>query len=489
MASITVPFGEFMPSAPDFQNPGCVVADNVIPSPGGYAPFPQLTGQSETVVGTVKGAQQFFRNTGDSVIVGGTDDRLFIRTTSITQTTGYSSIGSEEAWDFCRFNDFVIATAVNNDPQYLDDIDSDTSWSALPGSPPQAKRCARVGDFVMLGNIGGEVNKIQWSSFNSPTGSWSADRLTQAGSAYMPSQFGAVQKIIGGRYALIFQKRGVMRLSYVGPPSVWRADVVSEDRGATAAFSVVPVGYQTFFLAQDGFYVTNGSAFQPIGSDRVNEWFFENIDQASISTVQGAVDWQNSSVVWAFQSSAGGSDVYDRLIIYSWTQQRWSTATVDANWVVGSQIDPTTLEDLDAIYGDLDSIPESLDSESFKGGDRLLSAFTVDGANAEYSTFTGSPSRATWETGEFQPSPGQRVFVSEVHALIEAETWDMEAAVIARNNMGVETTSTQVAAGWSGFCPVRAEGQKCRVKLVKPAGSTWSRAQGVQATFEPAGMR
>lgn len=484
MAVFDVPFGEWLPSQPTFKNPGCEVADNVIPVPGGYDPFlSAVTGTGEAS-DVVKGAQQFFNNSGSSVIVGGTDDSLFIRTSSLTETAGMSSIGAGEAWDFARFNDFVIATAANNSPQYLSDIDSDTSWSGLPGSPPTAKRCAKVGDFLMLGNISGTPNRIQWSRYNNPTGTWGTDRRSQSSFADLDSQFGAVQRIAGGRYATVFQERGIQRLSYVGPPVVFRADVIEEDRGCIAPFSVAQVGYLSYFLAQDGFFVTNGSSVQPIGTSKVNRWFFDNANQTQLHMVQSAIDWQNEIVIWGFVSAESDS-TFDKCLIYSWAQNRFSTATVGFEWLVGSQEDGIDLDSLDAIYSDLDSIPFSLDAAQFKAGARVLSAF-IGGV---YSTFNGTPLEATWETGESQPSPKQRVFVSEAMPMIDTDTWDCEVELLMRDNRGAQTVSGRKVTGWSGFAPVRGEGQKMAIRVIKPAGTAWSAAQGVQVRYQPAGYR
>ena len=484
MPVMGIPFGEWLPAQPTFKNPGCEVADNVIPVPGGYGPFPGLVASGDTISDDVRGSQQFFDNAGNSLILGGTDDSLFIRRTTVSETSGLTSIGENEAWDFCRFNDFAIATANANAPQYLTDIDSDNTWSALPGSPPLAKRCARVGDFVMFGSVDSIPNRIQWSAFNNPAGDWTPSRLTQAGFADLASDRGEVQRIVGGRYALVFQERAISRLSYVGPPRVWQRDDVTTDRGTIAPFSVVQVGYLTFYLSQDGFRVTNGSADQPIGTNRVNRWFFETANQADLRDVQGAIDWQNEAIVWAFNQSA--SDGYDRLLIYSWAQDRWSSATVSTGWIVASAIDGLSIDDLDAIYGDLDSIPLSIDSDEFKAKDRRLAAFVNSDTTASYETFTGNPLVAQWETGSFQPAPSQRVFVSEVTPLIDPDSWDMTVTLISTDNLNADTTFGPSAVGRAGFASVRAEGQKMAVRVSKPSGA-WSDAQGVQVRYEPAG--
>lgn len=364
MPVIEAAIGEFLPAFPKQNNPGCVVANNCIPAESGYAPLygPVLSattvtrsggGTQSTFLGPVRGAALAFRSDGSPVIVGGSQDNLFVRVGSAaTETAAASSVVSGEFWDFAQFNDFVFATSIANNPQYLTDIDSDTSWSDLTGSPPKARYCERFADFLMLGYIDGFPNRIQWSGFNNPGGSWTADRLTQAGYADLDPRAGAVAALVGGRYPMVFQERGISLVQYVGPPTVWRVSLVSEDRGCIAPRSVATIGSQTFFLSQDGFYMTNGSEFVPIGSQRVNQWFFDNADNAYLSWTQAAVDWQTRCVIWAFRSA--GSSLPDKMLIYSWEQNRFSTATVGVDWIVGSRISATSLEDLDALFATLD---------------------------------------------------------------------------------------------------------------------------------------
>lgn len=501
-------FGEWLPSAPDYNNPGCVVADNVIPTPGNaYGPVRQITAVDSdlldedgnplldelnvqlnpeqppnTVSGTVKGAQQFFDGSDVSLIVGGTNTTLFTRRSVVAETTGLNAIGDGEAWDFAQFNDLVIATAVNNVPQYLTSIGSDDEWSALPGDPPAAKRCARVGEFLMLGNIDGAPNRIQWSHYNAPASSWAASRLTQAGSADLPPEGGSVQRIVGGRYAMVFQERAISRLSYVGPPTVWRRDDVTTGRGAVAPFSVVQVGFLVYYLSQDGFYVTNGATTEPIGNNRINRWFFDTIDQSKVGEVQGAVDWVNECIFWLFSEGGVGQD---RAIIYSYGQNRWSTATISADWLVGSQVDGIDIDSIDEIYGDLDSVPVSLDAAEFRAGNRVLAGF-VGGV---YGTLFGSPLEATFETGAAQVLPKRRVFMTEVAPLIDATSRDERVSIRSWDQFNVAEVTPQVQVGWSGFAPVRAECHKAAVIVRKPAGTEWSDAQGVQIRFRGAGYR
>ena len=192
-------------------------------------------------------------------------------------------------------------------------------------------------------------------------------------------------------------------------------------------------------------------------------------------------------IVWAFHGTE--SDAYDRAIVYSWAEGRWSSATLNTHWIVGSTLDGIDLDSLDAIYGDLDSIPISLDSVELQGGGRRLAAFANVGGSSNYQTFTGTPLEATFRTGESQPSPGQRVFVSEAYPLIEADSWDALISLYMRDNKGAVTTSNEVEVGWSGFAAVRGEGQKVAVQMRIPAGGEWGGAQGVQVRYKKAGYR
>jgi hypothetical protein len=287
---------------------------------------------------------------------------------------------------------------------------------------------------------------------------------------------------------MVFQERGVSLVQYVGPPTVWRVSLVSEDRGCTAPRSVVTIGSQTFFLSQDGFYMTNGSEFVPIGSQRVNQWFFETVDNAFISWTQAAVDWQNRCVIWAFRSI--GAALPDRLLIYSWEQNRFSTATVDVDWIVGSRISATSLEDLDALFATLEDVTPSMDSEVWLAGDRVLGAFISEGGTtATFNTFNGNALQADWELGAFQPSPGSRVFVSGAQPVMDTTDWTMQAAAIPADNARMETPGDYNSPGVDGIIPLRSDSKEMRLALRMPAAATWRRAQAVQLTFRGSGKR
>ncbi len=480
-------FGEWLPDHPDFMNPGSPVANNVIPIPGGYAPQRDMLDADQSVTGVCMGARLMFTSDGTDVIIGGGIDKLFknVAGTS-TSTSGFNELDASDAWDFCQFNDFVIATSINNAPKRLTDIDTDITWGGLAetATAPNARYCERVEDFLMLGNIEDHPHRIQWSPFNSPTGDWTPNRLTQAGYGDLPRHMGAVQRIVGGRYPLVMQERGINRLEYIGPPVVWRATEIEQQRGVLAPFSVVTVGFTTYYLGQDGFMSTDGNSFQPIGAGRVDRWFFETASTANLRETHGAIDFEHKCVVWAFKTG----ETFDRIIRYCWSENRWSTATVAVSRLVEAVTDGLTLEQIGALYATLEDIPVSLDDPRWQGRNRVLSAYIDGETSTHLNQAVGATLRANLETPEFQPVPGRRSMLKSCKVLGSGgENWVVASISIQNDRSTIQSTYRGPHAG--GWSPLRGDGMSHRISCVASAGAVWDSVQGVQFDHRPSGKR
>lgn len=483
-----VPFGEFLPDFPNYKNPGCVSAHNVFPSAGGYGPIRGAGNTSGSTSGVCRGARLYRRSSGDAVTVGGGSDKLWVDIAgTVTATTGLSAIGSDAYWQFEQFGIRIFAIAPNNDLKVLDDIDTDTSWASVSDAPAQAEVIGRVGNRLVVGRLSSNPYAFQWSGENDPV-TFTANATNFAGSAEADHDFGKITGIAGRRYPLLFQEYGVSRITEVGPRTVFQIDRIEEARGAIAPNSIVTVGYWTFFLADDGFWVTNGAGAQPIGTRRVNEFFKSDVSDVDMFRTHGAVDWEKQCVFWSYYRT--GSTGFDGLIAYSWAEQRWATGTLALHWLVQGTTDATSLEDLDATYATLEDIPVSLDSALFLSRGRNLSAYLESAANTELTALDGDALAATFETGEWQAATGQRTFVSEVYPIVENASVNTQAQVITREAKGgAETVSALGMLNDAGFCPVRADGRYSRVRLIIPAASDWQKAQGVQIEYRASGRR
>lgn len=480
-------FGEWLPEAPDYQNPGLTECKNVYPSGSRYSPFLGATSTGVDIGSAVIGAARFDRTDGTRVIVCGTatDLHVIVSGTATASSLGLS-VSADDVWRFEQFGAEIYATAKSVGTFKLTDIDSDTSFAAVASSP-SGDAVARIGDFLVLGNLtdidaSDRPYGIRWSSFNNPGGSWTSDIATQAGAVDMPSRYGPVTGLSGGQVGLILQKYGVSRIQYTGGPNVFHKEVIDEERGCVSPGSVVRVGDYTYFAAYDGFCRTAGDRVEVLSAGRVWDWFRENSDMTYISRVHGALDWPNRCVIWNFYGS--GQTSYTGQMIYNWEQNRWSHSVVSNDWMVESTQAGLTLEELAVLYPDLDAMTTSLDSPVWAAQGRMLSCF-VSGV---FSDFNGDALAAEFETGDFQLISGRRSFVSEVTPLVENSSANTQIAVGTRSTAGGAVSYTSdISEGPHGFCALNADGRYARVRMKIPAAANWDKATGFQVEAQPSG--
>lgn len=480
-----VPFGEFLPDQPDYKNPGCIRAENVIPTAGGYGPLRGAGNTSGTATGVCRGGALLRRSTGAAITVGGGATRLWVDVAgTVVETTGLTDIGADAYWQFEQFNGRVFAVAPNNDLQELTDIDTDTTWSAVSDAPAQAEVIGKVGQHLMVGALSSNPYAIQWSGLNQPR-TFTADALNLAGTGEARHEYGKITGIVGDRYPLLFQQYGISRITPVGPPLVFRIEPIEEARGAIAPNAIVPVGFLTYYISDEGFCVTNGAGSQLIGSQRVNEFFKEDVSDTDLFRMHGTVDWTSQSVIWAYYPKEGTG--FTKLVIYSWAENRFSTGTLPVQWLLQGTTSATTI---DGLTNGVDTYTQSFDAAEFRARGRNLSAYVESGSNAQLVALDGDALQAVFETGDTQPQPGKRAYISKVYPIIENSDANTQAIVITKNKKGgMETLSTPGTINDAGFCPVRADGRFARVRSIIPAGSEWEKAQGVQIDFRVSGAR
>lgn len=483
-----IPFGEWLPDRPEIGNNGATVAKNVIPSEGAYRPLPGLSATTTAVLGArCQGAKAFFDTDRNVVVYAGDATKLYRRTAdTFTDRSGATYFCPTDAcWRFVQFGTTVVALQMGADPQYVSLDESVADFADLPGSPPRAVTGARVRDFLVLGNLVSKPHRIQWSGFNNIE-TWGSDAATQADFQDLPNEYGAVTAIIGPDYGTVFQEFGVSRMSYVGPPATWRIDTLETGRGCIAPHGFVQTGqYQAFFPAHDGIYAWDGSAAVPIGDGKINRWFAANMSWQRRAGIVGAYDPVNRLVVWGFPDAV--DNTLSKYLIFSLKDGRFSSGELESEYIFGPPDRGNTLEEMDS-EGTLETIPYSLDSQVWQGGQVRLGAFNT---SHQLATFTGSNLEAVVETGEFEPAPGTRGYVSELWPVVDNTSGTVTAQIGTRAQKAGDTltfvsASSQNAAG---FCPVRADGRYFRARVTVPAGAAWTHAQGVQVTAKASGRR
>ena len=156
--------------------------------------------------------------------------------------------------------------------------------------------------------------------------SWGTSLSTQADLQDLPDG-GNVTGLVGGEVGLIFQETSIRRMTYEGPPVVFRIDKIANDIGASVPGSVAGLLDMAFFLHKSGFYMVRaGQQVTPIGRGKVDKTFWADFDETNQFRCSSAIDPVRGLYVFAYPAN-GSNGTPNRLLIYNWRTERWTRAS------------------------------------------------------------------------------------------------------------------------------------------------------------------
>jgi len=468
-----IEFGEWLPDLPEFENPGATIANGVYPAIKSYRPVGALAATSSNALDTrCLGGKSFKSAEGNSVAVAGDAAKLYKLSGSfsdVSKAGGYVT-GEEQRWQFEAFGENLLATN-SYDPIQTSSIDSVGSFSDLSADAPTTKYFAVVRDFLMCFNVDGLGQRVRWSGINNIE-QWTVGE-NQSDYQDLPDG-GAITAGFGGEYGLVFQENKITRITYVGSPIIFQFDPIELNHGCIEPNSAVQYGRFVFYLSNNGFYMCDGTQATPIGNQKVDKTFFADVDQTYLYNMSTAIDPVNKLVFWAYPGTGNTGGLPNKILVYNWSNGRWSDIDMNVNLLVSHLTEDMSLEDLDAINISIDALGFSLDSRRWKGGALSIAAY---GTTHFLSTFTGSNIAATLETTEAEINAGTRTRVRFTRPIVDGAcsiqighratiqdsvTWDTAATVNAR-----------------GRCATRVYDRYMRARLNIASAVTWNHAQGV----------
>lgn len=484
---IPLKFGEFLPDLPFYANPGLVEAKNCIPVDGSYAQVLELEPDGgDLITAEPQGAYAATAPDGSTELYVGDATKLYQRSGSTwTDRSGTTyATPSTGSWRFTQFDDKVIAT------NYSDPIQSKTagvgsSFANLSVDAPRARAIGTINRFVIAGDTDDVTNgtvphRVQWPSIDDPT-DWPTPntilaRTRQAGEQFLNVGYGAVTGISSGQfYGKVFQQRGINRFTYQGGDVVFQIEEYEKNRGLWVPGSLAAVGGLDYFIAADGFYVTDGQSVTPVGTAKVDRFFYDNFSEADRHKVTASIDFRNKCIYWCYPSSDSTNGLPDRLIIYNYQEQRFGRAELSVQLLFTSLSAGYTLEQLDALFPSVDAMTISLDSPIWAGGLPVIGAFSGN----SLATFTGGALDAVIETGE-QDSENL-IYVDGVRPMVTGDPSLITVALSARERQDNEDRDfgNPVARTLrSGICDFRKQGRYLSAQIEVRGGFT--RALGIQ---------
>lgn len=477
-------FAEYAPDqAPLADASGFV--QNVLPrTPGSYGPVYALEEQGNSISAYCRGADAF-RGTVDGTAVNFAGDETHLYLWDGTAWNDVSRLAggdyatpSDGGWEFEQFNNTVIATNGVDDMQSWS-IGASSNFSALSGSPPVARYIATVRDFLFAGHLDTNTAGVRWSEQFNQAG-WTVGQ-NQSDLQDLPNN-GAVTGIVGGQYGVIFQQHGINLATYVGPDLVFQFDQVADDRGCIAPKSISTVEQTTFFLDSDGFFrIDGGQSIQPIGRQRVDRTFTEDVNRTYLHRITSALDHDNKIYYVSYPSNSSADGTPDSILVYNFEIDRWAKLNfgVDALFNMYASLG-LSLEDLDALYPDLDLMPISLDSESLKSAPtKTFAAFKT---NQKLAFFEGDALDAIIDSVEAETNPFGQAEIDRIIPYIDGGT--ISALLGRRNRLNDAITfspqSDQDSFGDIYFREPAARFHRARVLWTPGTGT---HAQGIE--FQP----
>jgi hypothetical protein len=503
-------FGEWLPDLPDNDNPGAPMIANALWVNGAYRPALGFSSLGASLPARCQGAYAATDTNADTHIYAGTGTQLleYSGTGFANRSAGGGSpytAQDGQYWKFAEFSSpgFPALLVATNFADAVQAIQvGDAAFAVLGGSPPKAAAVGAVNQFLMLGNTeepvnGGVPNRVQWCGIADPT-HWDFGTLAaqeaQAGEQFLNAIYGPVTHIADGyAYGLIFQQRAITRAYYSGGDGIFSFDTYEKQRGAYYPNSPVQLGNSVYFIAEDGFCMTDGQQVVQVGHGKVDETFLADVSQQYADRVVGAYDPVTKLIRWCYCSIGNSTGNADKTIAYNYADQRFMPTTQDLSGIFSSKSPGYTMDTLDQVNTDLDLITPSLDDPFWQGGNLQVQAF--DSLN-NFGQLAGDPLDATLDTLESSPNAGGITYIDGTRPVLTAPAGGASAPrvqLLTRNLENADYTVSPAALQneTTGICNVRTAARyvRARVSIPGSANGGFGTAIGIDIYGTAAGER
>jgi hypothetical protein len=469
-------FGKWTPDRPGIAG-GLTEALNCLPVASGYGPIPSNANLSSTASESLL-ASFVGRLGSTTTLFGAGPTKLFKFDPADSSMDDVSraspAYSSTSLWTTAQFGSVVLA-ANGIDKIQAWDMGSSTAFADVAAAAPTAQFVTVVRDFVVAAKTASEISTVYWSDINDET-DWTPGAGSQSDSQVIPDG-GEIRGLTGGEFGVVLLERAIARMTYIGSPLFFQFDVIARNLGCYESRSVAQSGPLTYFLSDDGFFVTDGQTVKAIGNEVVDRWFYDNADPAQLSKMSAAVDPINKVVVWCFR------DIFNvqKLLIYNYSVDKWSHANTTADYISTLATASYTLEQLANVSSSIDALPASLDSRLWAGGKLVLGGVTAN----RLVTFGGAVQTAVLTTGDIEQEATETM-LTLARPIVDQGSATVQVASRYRLDGNI-SYSTAVAADEENRIPLRSRGKYHRVSLT-PTG-TWATAVGVDVDIKPVGGR
>lgn len=389
----------------------------------------------------------------------------------------YASIGSGydlppgDKWSSCQFGTKAIFTNTN-DGMLEYDIQLAGAVTPIAGAP-NARVVRVVFDALFAGDCDGENRLMRNSDFD--YSNWSTGV-----SGYQPFATGGeivgIEEIMDG-IAIVLQRSAVRIIRRIPDSSLYTQSLLAANKGAINPWCIVPVNGGVYYWDADGPYRASPAGVEAIGYAKVNRWLQGRLAVAANSGTEGAYDPQRDVIRWRYEAGTdNGSEVFANCIDFhpkAGETGEFVPVEEPTTALYTTSTPGYTMEELD-VFGDLDSLGESLDSRVWFGGSPQIAGLDED---YRLGFFSGPPLAASFETSTISNNESSRInflrpVTDSVDITVQVGRSDRLADALTWNTAAGLQPSGRIALS----APTRGKNHRFRAEI--PAGKVWTFING-----------
>lgn len=483
------PFGPWEPDKGE-TSPGKVFdAFGVTPQAEGWGPMSSLTVPmaATALPAQPRGVLALTTAAGSWQVFAGTSTNMYKLQADYTfaSVDAGRTVTSGDDWSMTKFGTKLLYT---NTTDGLLAYDVEAGGAAVAIAAAKAPRqifivANQVVGLDCLDNTGTRNNRLIRASAFSDHTNWTTD-----GADYQPIEDGGA--LIGGgalseTAAIVFQERAIRLMDYSSPSgsAYFALKLIASETGSVGARSIAIADGRAFWVSTEGMNMFSLSGgLVPIGTERVNRWFLNTVDQGNLPLMQAAIDPVRKIVWWRMKRVIDSSTTVSEVMIgYAWQLDRWVPPAMEQTSYLCRLATPGYVLDNMDPFGVLDGISTPLDSRFWLGGQPLFAALDE---SYKFGAFAGSPMAAMIQTATGN---------SPVHGLINRAT-PIDDAANGTLSLGVKqqlsdglTWKDAASKGRGGRVPLRGSGMNIAFKYTIAAGQAWTVAKGVDYVQSAAG--
>lgn len=500
---IDIPLPHWRPDAADLANPGLKVAKNVSPAIGNaqgtvtYMPLKSASLYASSSLDTpARGMMLGADSLGNARVYAGTTSNLYLfdpatNNWQIKSRTGGYTTTEQERWNSIQYSASIITTNYSDNIQYInmDENDDFTNLTTLV----RGRHIVSHRGFVVVANTfdafdGAQPSRIRWSALNNPL-DWSFSQATQADYQDLRN-VGAVTGLIADEDIWVLCENAIVRQHYIGTPWIFEFSTVVEGRGCSVASSVITVDGITYFYSGDGFYSFSKGNIAAIGAGKIDRYFADDAETNAWHLMTVVADPTEPLIIWTYASKSATSSQPDKSLIYNFVTGEWAYSDARSAYLFQSQSQPMTLDGLD-IYGSIDNVPASFDSNIWAGGNAVIWGLDVSG---KVYTLTGPQMSAVIETAEIQISQSlddaktDRATITAVRPVYQSDgTANITIGSKQLPNEGLNWSNPSSTTNATGYAYVRSQARYHSIRMT--ISGNWDKISALQVDAVAAGGR